>query len=283
MHYRFPSRPSSAERGSSNARLQHSAVTLVFVGTTVALSVCAQTNAPFPPEPQQALERTCFQTSQRWGPNGNLRSDVAIVYGIDPGLPARIETWRQRGYRIHVMTGVSWGNYQDYLYGRFDGINHEDEAQTERNGSKISHGGDVYYMCPGTNYGKFLCVGVQRALDAGAEAIHLEEPEFWVRGGYSEGFKREWRAYYSEDWQPPHSSPEAQWRASKLKYFLYRRALQQVFDYRDQECQGLPGSCLRGRQDILSLQRLRDCRSLHRSGCHKAAEGQPFLCVIGNL
>ena len=97
----------------------------------------------------------------------NLRSDVAIVYGIDAGLPQRIQTWRDRGYRIHVMTGVSWGNYQDYLYGRFDGVNHEDEAQTERNGNKISHGGDVYYMCPGTNFGKFLCVGVQRALDAG--------------------------------------------------------------------------------------------------------------------
>ncbi|HYG35497.1 MAG TPA: hypothetical protein VEC99_11965, partial [Clostridia bacterium] len=160
-----------------------------------------------------------------------MRSDVAIVYGIDPGLPQRIQTWRDRGYRIHVMTGVSWGNYQDYLYGRFDGINHEDEAQTDRQGNKISHGGDVYYMCPGTNFGKFLCVGVQRALDAGAEAIHLEEPEFWVRGGYSEGFKREWRSYYGEDWQPPHSSVDAQWRASKLKYFLYRRALQQVFDY----------------------------------------------------
>ena len=53
------------------------------------------------------------------------------------------------GYRIHVMTGVSWGRYQDYLYGRFDGINHEDEAQTEKNGHKVSHGGDVYYMCPG--------------------------------------------------------------------------------------------------------------------------------------
>ena len=86
-------------------------------------------------------------------------------------------------------------------------------------------------MCPGTNFGKFLCVGVQRALDAGAEAVHLEEPEFWVRGGYSEGFKREWQSYYGEDWQPPHSSVDAQWRASKLKYFLYRRALQQVFDY----------------------------------------------------
>ena len=29
------------------------------------------------------------------------------------------------------MTGVAWGEYQDYLYGRFDGINHEDEVQTD--------------------------------------------------------------------------------------------------------------------------------------------------------
>jgi hypothetical protein len=191
----------------------------------------AESLLPFPPDPNQALERTCFQTGAAWSGPGNLRSDVAIVYGIDAGLPQRIQTWRDRGYRIHVMTGVSWGNYQDYLYGRFDGVNHEDEAQTDRQGHKVSHGGDVYYMCPGTNYGKFLCLGVQRALDAGAEAIHLEEPEFWVRSGYSEGFKREWRSFYNEDWQPPHSSVDAQWRASKLKYFLYRRALQQVFDY----------------------------------------------------
>ncbi|MGH7973034.1 MAG: hypothetical protein ACREIC_30320, partial [Limisphaerales bacterium] len=178
----------------------------------------AELPPPFPTDPQQSLERTCFQTGQAWSSAGNLRSDVAIVYGIDKGLPDRIKTWRARGYGIHVMTGVSWGSYQDYLYGRFDGVNHEDEAQTERGGQKISHGGDVYYMCPGTNYGKFLCVGVQRALDAGASAIHLEEPEFWVRSGYSEGFKREWRSYYDEYWQPPHSSVDAQWRTSKLKY-----------------------------------------------------------------
>jgi len=186
---------------------------------------------PFPRDPDQLRERTCFQTAQPWNAAGNLRSDVAIVYGVDAGLPARLRTWRDRGYRVHVMTGISWGSYQDYLYGRFDGVNHEDEAQTDRAGQKISHGGDVYYMCPGTNFGHFLCVGVQRALEAGAEAIHLEEPEFWVRGGYSAGFQREWRAYYGEAWQPPHSSVDAQWRASKLKYYLYRRALQQVFDY----------------------------------------------------
>src|SRR5512147_27922 len=128
---------------------------------TFGTAVLAQEAIPaFPLDPNQTLERTCFQTGQAWSPNGNLRSDVAIVYGIDAKLPERIATWRQRGYRIHVMTGVSWGEYQDYLYGRFDGVNHEDEAQTDRQGRKISHGGDVYYMCPGENFGKFLCVGV---------------------------------------------------------------------------------------------------------------------------
>lgn len=206
-----------------------SCVSTIAVGLLVVLSSkCA---AEFPVDANQWLERTCFQTDRPWGEKGNLRSDVAIVYGVDAGLPGRIQTWRDHGYRIHVMTGVAWGQYQDYLYGRFDGVNHEDEVQTQRNGEKIGHGGDVYYMCPGADYGKFLSVGVKRALDAGAEAIHLEEPEFWVRAGYSEGFKREWKAFYGEDWQPPHESVDAQWRTSKLKYFLYRRALQQVFDH----------------------------------------------------
>ena len=164
---------------------------LLAGATILAVSAAAQDPSPFAGDPDQILERTCFQTGSAWTTKNDLRSDVAIVYGIDTNLPARIATWRDHGYRIHVMTGVAWGQYQDYLYGRFDGTNHEDEVQTDRNGNKIGHGGDVYYMCPGENYGEFLSVGVQRALDAGAEAIHLEEPEFWDRAGYSAGFKRE--------------------------------------------------------------------------------------------
>ncbi|MDR3689103.1 MAG: hypothetical protein P4L46_06965 [Fimbriimonas sp.] len=182
-----------------------------------------------PPKPD--LERTCFQTSQPYSDRLDLRADVAIVYGIGKDMPSRVDSWRNRGYRVHLMTGVAWGEYQDYLYGRFDGINHEDEAQTNRQGDKIGHGGDVYYMSPGIGYGKYLSIGVQRALDAGVEAIHLEEPEFWSAAGYSGGFKREWQAHYNEPWQPQHESVDARWRSSKLKYFLYRRALQQVFDY----------------------------------------------------
>ncbi len=204
---------------------------LAILGMLAASTTGRADDLPRPVDPGQARERTCFQTHAPWDSRLQIRSDVAICYGIDKTLAARIAGWKAQGYITHLMTGVSWGEYQDYLYGRFDGINHVDEAQTERSGKVISHGGDVYYMSPGENFGKFLSDGVKRAMDAGAEAIHLEEPEFWVRGGYGAGFKREWKSYYGEDWIAPHSSPDAQYRSSRLKYHLYQRALKQVFDF----------------------------------------------------
>ena len=100
-----------------------------------------------------------------------------------------------------------------------------------KNGEIIGHGGDVYYMSPGEDYGRYLCEGVKRALDAGAEAIHLEEPEYWVRAGWEGNFKRQWQKYYNEPWIEPDSSPDAQYRASKLKYHLYKKALAEVFAF----------------------------------------------------
>ena len=183
-----------------------------------------------PVDSDQSRERTSFQTSARWDAMLQLPSDVAMCYGVGPGLAPRIKQWKDQGFIVHVMTGVAWGNYQDYLYGRFDGKRHVDEAQTDIFGKVISHGGDVYYMCPGPTFGDFLAKRVLEAIEAGATAIHLEEPEFWARAGYGEGFKRAWRAAYGEDWVPPHQSVEAQYRASQLKYGLYRQALKQVFD-----------------------------------------------------
>ena len=37
--------------------------------------------------------------------------------------------------------------------------------------------------------------------------------------------------FYNEPWIEPDSSPNAQYRASKLKYYLYRKTLAQVFDF----------------------------------------------------
>jgi hypothetical protein len=202
---------------------------LLFLLSPVALAVTPVSTPRM--ARRQREERTCFQSYDPYGPDIDVRSDVAIVYGVDPSLPQRLTTWRERGYITHVMTGVSWGSYQDYLYGRFDGKEHLDEAQTRKDGTRISHGGDVYYMVPAVSFGEYLKVGVKRAIDAGAEAIHLEEPEFWVAAGYSDAFKREWQSYFHEPWQPPDSSPEARYRSGQLKYYLYRRALGQVFQF----------------------------------------------------
>ena len=176
-------------------------------------------------------ERTVFQTASGWMPELDLRSDVAIVYGVNASFTERARGWRERGYGIHLMTGVAWGGYQDYLDGAFDGGKHWDEGQVDREGKMIMHGTRVPYMVPSLSYVEYLKSLVKTAIDEGVTAIHLEEPEFWNRGGYSEGFKKEWEAFYHEPWQAPHDSPESSYRSARLKYHLYFRALQEIFRY----------------------------------------------------
>jgi hypothetical protein len=193
----------------------------------LVLSLCASAAAQ---QSQPANDTLLFQTSQGWSPRVNVEAGTVMVYGISENLPDRIRSWKEHNYRVAVMTGVAWGTYGDYLRGDFDGKEHWNETQQESSGKLILHSGrEVPYISPSESYGKYLSRGVLRALDAGAEAIYLEEPEFWARAGWSDSFKNEWQSYYHELWRAPDSSPDAQYRASKLKYFLYRRALAQVF------------------------------------------------------
>lgn len=169
-------------------------------------------------------ERTGIQDICGYVPQVDLQCDFVMVYGFRD-LEKRIESWREQGYVVHLMTGVSWGSYQDYLGGGFDGLDHWDEGQKEAGGEVLSHDPTVPYMVPSVSFAKYLAENLKKAVDAGVEAIHLEEPEFWVHGGYSEAFKREWQIYYKEPWQDPEASSEGQYRASKLKQYLFTRTL----------------------------------------------------------
>src|SRR5262245_31373199 len=100
-------------------------IRFVLVGISVGLLTGAEAALPRSADPQQKLERTCFQTGLPWSALANLGSDVAIVYGIGPDFPQRMNTWLNRGYRTHLMTGVAWGAYQDYISGLFDGRKHQ--------------------------------------------------------------------------------------------------------------------------------------------------------------
>lgn len=172
--------------------------------------------------------RSCFQSHAPWSPATDIRSDVAIVYGVDDSFASRTAEWKRQGYVTHMMTGSAWGEYEDYVQGRFDGTSHTTEGQVDREGNTIWHHEGVPYMVPTPSYVAFLKSLTRRAIDGGAEGLHLEEPEFWARAGYSQGFQKLWEKEYGERWQRPDSSPDAFWRAGLLKYLLYKRTLEEV-------------------------------------------------------
>lgn len=173
-------------------------------------------------------ERTGFQSSSPLLESIDNQCDFVMVYGLNPTAPERIRMHREKGYVIHFMTGIAWGHYVDYLYGEYDGINHWDEAQQDRFGNLIVHGKDVPYMVPTIAFADYLSVKLREIVDAGAQAIHVEEPEFWDRGGYSPAFKREYELYYREKWKAPHESVDAKYKCGKLKAYLYTRTIDRV-------------------------------------------------------
>lgn len=184
-------------------------------------------------------EKTTFQTGAHWKPATDIRADVVMVYGTTdhPGqtFEQRLQSWRNHGYRTHFMTGIAWGEYQDYFTGRWDGRLHLDEGQKEAGGDTIWHGRMVPYIVPTKNYlDYFKQRHIKRVIDAGVDAIFLEEPEFWARAGYSEAFKREWNDFYGFPWRPQHASAENTYLSNKLKYHLYYRALNEAFTYAKQ-------------------------------------------------
>lgn len=217
--------------------------TTILTGGMALLLFCSgcQSTTSSSKEAEGKKEKTAFQTAREWRPSIDNHGDVAIVYGVQ-GNPSdraktltfeeRVQSWRDRGYTTHFMTGIAWGAYQDYFTGEWDGEWHLDEGQVQQNGDTIWHGRMVPYIVPSENFLTYLKEKhVKRVIDAGIDAIYMEEPEFWARAGYSEAFKREWKEYYGFDWRPQHESPENTYLANKLKYELYYNALNEVFTY----------------------------------------------------
>lgn len=187
----------------------------------------AQTN-----QKQPSGIKTSFQESAPWQADYDIRTDIAMVYGMDSTFEQRVEGYRKHGYNVQFMTGIAWGNYQDYFTGKWDGKEHEEaEGQVDRNGNHIGHGKGVPYIVPTDNFITYFKTVIKKVIDAGITTIYLEEPEFWARAGYSEAFKSEWQKYYGFAWMPQHESPEATYLSSKLKYHLYFHALREVFQY----------------------------------------------------
>ncbi len=184
----------------------------------------------------ESQEKTAFQTAHHWIPEIDVRSDIAIVYGVSErgkmSFEERVKSWRDRGYQTHFMTGIAWGQYDDYFLGKWDGKDHLGEGQQTVKGDTIWHGRNIPYVVPVASFIAYIKERViKRVIDAGISSIYLEEPEFWARAGYSESFKKEWQNYYGFPWRPQHESPENTYLSGKLKYHLYYHAIDQVSAY----------------------------------------------------
>lgn len=177
---------------------------------------------------KNAEELTGYQESRPLRPSIDLMCDFVMVYGTDDTMPARVKQFADAGYVVHLMTGIAWGQYQDYLDGKWDGRRHWDEGQKERSGKDVIHGPTVPYMVPTVSFSDYLTERLKLAVDSGVVAIHMEEPEFWDRSGYSEAFKREYELRYHEKFIPQHESVDGHYRTAQLKAALYARALTRV-------------------------------------------------------
>ncbi|MBN1351513.1 hypothetical protein JXJ21_19020 [candidate division KSB1 bacterium] len=187
-------------------------------------------------------EKTCFQTGAQWDPGIDLQTDVAIVYfKLDSiGMQRALDSWRERGYALHVMAAVGRGAESDYVSGKWRDIDgeidredHSDDIQRTADGEKLRHGSasTLYYMVPTLEHTAFVQRMAMETIDFGARALHLEEPEYWANAGYSEAFKKEWRQRYQTPWQDPRTSPDAWIKAAQLKAYLYYRSVDLLFKY----------------------------------------------------
>ena len=216
--------------------LLSSASCILIYSSIIISSVTAQQYDPAKENPRQ---KTAFQTAHVWIPEIDVRSDVAIVYGVSEihqeKFEDRVKSWRDHGYQTDFMTGIAWGQYFDYFLGKWDGKNHLGVGQVTIKGDTIFHGRNMPYVVPVQSFIDYMKERViKRVIDAGITNIFLEEPEFWARAGYSQPFKDEWKKYYGFDWRPQDASPENTYLSSKLKYHLYYNAIDKVSTYAKQ-------------------------------------------------
>ena len=69
----------------------------------------------------------------------------------------RVQSWRDKGYRAEFMTGVAWGDYQDYFLGKWDGVkDHLKEGQRDREGREIAHGHLIPYIVPTESFIRYM-------------------------------------------------------------------------------------------------------------------------------
>ncbi len=172
--------------------------------------------------------RTSFQTSTEYLPWTDIKTDIVILNTNDA---EKITTWKEKGRKIFVMGGFRENDR--YIRGKMDGKKHGDEIQVHKSGFPFTIGSGKsmgYYMAPTKERIPKYVDYYEKAVEAGAEAVCPEEPEYFADAGYEKSFQNEWQEFYNEPYELPHSSVDARVKADALKAEMYLRMLRAIYD-----------------------------------------------------
>lgn len=196
-----------------------------FVREILSCKSCLLTNAKnFRKKPS----RTAFQTGGGYLPWTDIKTDIVILNTNDA---AAIQSWKEKGYKIFVMGGFREND--KYIKGKADGKKHSDEIQVHKSGFPFTIGsgkGMGYYMSPTKERIPKYVEYYEKAVEAGAEAVCPEEPEYFTDAGYEKSFQKEWQEFYNEPYEMPHTSVDARVKADGLKAEMFLRMLRAIYD-----------------------------------------------------
>lgn len=166
--------------------------------------------------------RTTFQANTLYSDVYNINTDSVMVYSSND---ANFISWYSSGdYVVDMMIAI---NRAGKHYLELDEDNYND-IQMDSSGNYIAHtAGQAWYMVPSEDWIEYAWEEMLKPVieKYHPQTIALEEPEMWIRSGYSETFKEEWEDFYDEEWQNPTSSAAATLKANLLKTYLFERIL----------------------------------------------------------
>ncbi|MBQ8718464.1 MAG: DUF4350 domain-containing protein [Clostridia bacterium] len=169
--------------------------------------------------------RTTFQASVLYTDTRAVNADSVMVYSTSGN---NFASWYgSEDYVVDMMIAI---NRADASYLNLDKSNYND-IQMDASGNYLEHpAGGSYYMVPSEDWIEFAWANMLLPMieQYHPQTIALEEPEMWIRAGYSQTFKEEWEAFYDEEWQAPNSSAEANLKANLLKTYLFERILTEL-------------------------------------------------------
>ena len=169
---------------------------------------------------------TTVQNAANYDATYDIPTDAVMVYADNVSASDNLlDSWADNlGERkLCMMISANRSNSDEY-YAQYGGS--DDDLQRKKNGETMST--TVGYRVPTQTFINYKWEIIKKHCTdyPQMDTVVLEEPELWQDAGYSNAFKAEWQAYYGEAWKDPSASTQNQYKASRLKIYLWERFIE---------------------------------------------------------